>query len=78
MHTQLSRFSILNFNTGFLMSAIRCFNVAAICALAVWHGYVFQLNRALYEAEYIKAVTPQIQIQLQRITAASTDAYSKA
>ena len=38
------------------MSVVRCFNVAAICALAVWHGYAFYLNQAI-------ARIPQAQIK---------------
>jgi hypothetical protein len=33
-----------------LLSALRCFNVAAICALAVWHGYQFYLQQAVRNA----------------------------
>ncbi|MFZ6748985.1 hypothetical protein [Undibacterium sp. Ren11W] len=30
-----------------IVPIMRCFNVAAICALAVWHGYAFQVNQAI-------------------------------
>ncbi|MFZ6722479.1 hypothetical protein [Undibacterium sp. Ji49W] len=32
---------------GHLLPALRCFNVAAICALAVWHAYAFYLHQAI-------------------------------
>ncbi|CAN5904587.1 hypothetical protein BH11PSE12_BH11PSE12_23950 [soil metagenome] len=28
------------------MRIFRCFNVAAICALGVWHGYAFYVHQA--------------------------------
>lgn len=35
------------FDYAFAMSVTRSFNVAAICALAIWHGYTFYLNQAI-------------------------------
>ncbi|MCH8619789.1 hypothetical protein [Undibacterium sp. TS12] len=28
-------------------SLLHCFNIAAICSLAVWHAYAFYLNNAV-------------------------------
>jgi uncharacterized membrane protein YpjA len=33
------------FNLGFFLRILRCFNVAAICALSIWYGYVFYANQ---------------------------------
>ncbi|MES2037719.1 MAG: hypothetical protein V4495_07775 [Pseudomonadota bacterium] len=35
--------------TGFgsVMKLLQCFNLAAICALAVWHAYAFYLHQAM-------------------------------
>lgn len=35
--------------TGFgsFMKLMQCFNIAAICALAVWHAYAFYLHQAM-------------------------------
>lgn len=35
------------FDYALAISVTRCFNVAAICALAIWHGYAFYLNQAI-------------------------------
>ena len=32
---------------GKLWSMLHCFNVAAICSLAIWHAYAFYLNKAV-------------------------------
>ncbi|MFZ6863769.1 hypothetical protein ACO0K7_14145 [Undibacterium sp. Ji67W] len=74
MNAQRSKFSI---NAGICFSVLRSFNVAAMCALAVWHGYVFHLNQALLEEENKKSQTPPAHIKLQRIAAASTTFYLK-
>lgn len=54
------------------MHIVRCFNVAAICALGIWHGYAFFLNQAI-------ARTPgqQIELKLQQ-TSAHAPALQKA
>ena len=32
---------------GSVMKLLQCFNIAAICALAVWHAYAFYLHQAM-------------------------------
>lgn len=47
---------------------VRCLNVAAITALAVWHGYVFYLNQAIKHVPR----SPVIEFQLVPDTAKPT------
>lgn len=45
------------------MHIVRCFNVAAICALGIWHGYAFFLHQAM-----ARTPGPQIEFKLQEIS----------
>ena len=54
------------------MSIFRCVNVAAICALAVWHGYAFFLHQAIE-----RQPKPQIEFKLQA-PAEKTEQTNKA
>ncbi|MFZ6844404.1 hypothetical protein [Undibacterium sp. RuTC16W] len=42
------------------LSALRCFNVAAICALGIWHAYAFYLSQSLRHSP----PSPVIEFQL--------------
>lgn len=41
------------------MRIFRCFNVAAICALGVWHGYAFYVHQAMQKLPQ----TPDIELR---------------
>ncbi|MBC3872110.1 hypothetical protein H8K55_00805 [Undibacterium sp. LX15W] len=56
----------MKFNLSMFFSTLRCFNVAAIVALATWHGYVFYLNQA------IKGTPPTPVIELKLMSQSST------
>jgi hypothetical protein len=43
-----------------IVSVMRCFNVAAICALAVWRGYAFQVNQAITRAPQSQVLELQL------------------
>jgi len=47
-------------NLSMFFSTVRCFNVAAIVALAMWHGYVFYLNQAIQRTP----TSPVIELKL--------------
>jgi hypothetical protein len=47
------------------LSVLRCFNVAAICALGVWHGYLF------YASHFQSPVQTQNSIQFHYKTPTS-------
>lgn len=42
------------------LSTLRCFNVAAICALGIWHAYAFYLSQSLRHSP----PSPVIEFQL--------------
>lgn len=50
------------------ISVVRCFNVAAICSLAVWNAYAFYLNQTQkmpsihqeFEWQLIPAASPEL------------------
>ncbi|MFZ6799544.1 hypothetical protein [Undibacterium sp. Di24W] len=56
----------MKFNLSMFFQALRCFNVAAITALAIWHGYIFYLNQA------IKRTPPAPAIELKSVDQTST------
>ncbi|MDO8178034.1 MAG: hypothetical protein Q7T62_07290 [Undibacterium sp.] len=56
------------FDYAMAMSVARCFNVAAICALAIWHGYAFYLNQAIARSP----ASQTIELKLQETPAAVT------
>lgn len=43
----MATMNMTKFKLDNLMPALRSFNVAAICALAVWHAYAFYLHQAI-------------------------------
>jgi hypothetical protein len=49
--------------TSLLVQVFRSFNVAAICALGVWHAYGFYLNQPLNMLQSLPA-SPKIEFQL--------------
>lgn len=51
-------------NLSMFFRTIHCFNVAAIMALAIWHGYVFYLNQAIQKTPS----TPVIELKLMNPT----------
>jgi hypothetical protein len=55
---QTKQWKVSLMSKSMLMSILRCFNVAAICALAVWHGYGFFLHQAIEPK-------PQMEFKLQ-------------
>ena len=55
------------FDFALAMSTTRCFNVAAICALAIWHGYAFYLNQAI--ARIPKGPSIEFKLQVTDTTA---------
>lgn len=46
---------------------VRSFNVAAICALAIWNAYAFYLNQAMQQTPGLRPV------ELQFVSVAATD-----
>ncbi|MDE2431193.1 MAG: hypothetical protein KGM99_20920 [Burkholderiales bacterium] len=46
------------------LQIVRCANVAAICSLAVWHGYAFHLQQAM--ARLPSSPVPAMELQLIR------------
>lgn len=69
---QTKKWKVSMMSKSMLMSIFRCFNVAAICALAVWHGYAFFLHQAIE-----RQPKPQIEFKLQA-PAEKTDQTNKA
>ncbi|MFZ6653737.1 hypothetical protein [Undibacterium sp. TJN19] len=45
-----------------LVRVFRSFNVAAICALGVWHAYVFYLNQHV-QTRQTRPASPRIEFQ---------------
>ncbi|MBR7801391.1 hypothetical protein [Undibacterium fentianense] len=56
-------------NLSMFFSTMRCFNVAAMVALAIWHGYVFYLNQAISRTP----PSPVIELKLSTPSNPSTD-----
>ncbi len=54
---------------------MRCFNVAAICSLAIWHGYAFYLEQALRQSPKPPAI--EFKLQDQAVANHSTQAPPK-
>ncbi len=61
------------FDYAFAMSVARCFNVATICALAIWHGYAFYLNQAIARSPKPMIIEFQYQGEAHSITTKSLD-----
>ena len=59
------------FDYALAMSVTRCFNVAAICALAIWHGYAFYLNQAIARSPKPMIIEFQYQGEAHSITTKS-------
>ncbi|GGX17370.1 hypothetical protein [Undibacterium macrobrachii] len=60
-------------NLSMFFSTVRCFNVAAIVALAIWHGYVFYLNEAIQRTP----TSPVIELKLTTPSNAPSDHASQ-
>lgn len=59
-------------NLSMFFSTMRCFNVAAIVALAIWHGYAFYLNQAIQRTP----PTPVIELKLISPTSHQTQHHA--
>ena len=59
-------------NLSMFFSTMRCFNVAAIVALAIWHAYAFYLNQAIQRTP----PTPVIELKLISPTSQQTQHHT--
>jgi len=57
-----------------IFAVIRCFNVAAICALAIWNSYAFYLNQAVQRAPSLQ----QVEMQLVPVSTADRTAKNRS
>jgi hypothetical protein len=48
-------------NYSMALSLMHCFNVVAICSLAIWHAYAFYLDQAIKPGP----TSPAIEFQFQ-------------
>ena len=57
-----------------IFAAIRCFNVAAICALAIWNLYAFYLYQAIQQAPSLQP----LEMQLLPVPVSDTSAKNRS
>lgn len=61
----------------FTLPLIHAFNVAAICALGVWHGYLFRVEHAAPAALELKLASASTCAPCARALAPNSNSHSR-